>query len=224
MAVITISRQSGSGGNEIAELICNSTGFRLFDKHLFARAAFEAGLADQEFVDYCEDSYRMKGFFDRLFHPDRPVAQARIWKETPGGVRVVEDIHLNEDHALACVRRAVEIAYESDNYVIVGRAGQVILREKTGVLHVRVIAPTEDRLMRVRNAPPISTQVFSDAAEERRTALKLLESNDAASAAYLKRFYNVDWDDPQLYHLVINTGKMPLEMAANLIIQASERL
>lgn len=222
MAVITISRQFGSGGDEIAQAICKNTGFNLFDKHLFARAAFEFGLADQEFVDYCEDSYRMKNFFERLFRPDRPVAQVRIWKETPDGVRTIEEIQLNEDHALACVRKAVQIAYESGNYVIVGRGGQALLKDKPGVLHVRVEAPMEDRLMRVRHTPPISERVFSDAAEERRVTLKFIESNDAASASYLKRFYSIDWADLQHYHLVVNTSKLSIEAAAKLVIQACD--
>lgn len=221
MSVITISRQFGSGGDEIAALICKQTGFKLFDKHLLAVAAFESGLADQEIVDYCEDNFKVKNFFERLFSPSRPVAQARIWKEDVHGVRVVEEMPLNEDHALACVQKAVQRAYQLGDFVIVGRGGQALLKDHPEVLHVRVIAPNEDRLLRVRNSPVMAGHTYSDAAEERRATQVLLENRDAASARYLKRFYGVDWADPGLYHLLINTGKLPLEAAARLIIESA---
>jgi hypothetical protein len=92
MAVITISRQYGSGGDETAQEICRNTGFRLFDKYVLAQAAVEAGLTEQEAIDFCEDNYRMKNFFDRLFGVVRPVASVRIWKEDPSGVRLAEEV------------------------------------------------------------------------------------------------------------------------------------
>jgi cytidylate kinase len=224
MTVITISRQIGSGGDEIAASICKLTGYKLFDKHLLAVAAFESGLADQEIVDYCEDNFKVKNFFERLFNPSRPVAQARIWKEGTDGVRQVEELPLDEEHALRCVQEAVMKAYGLGRFVIVGRGGQALLKDKADVLHVRVIAPNEDRLLRVRHSPAMSGRVYSDAAEERRAAQVLLEKQDAASAHYLKRFYNVDWADPGLYHVLINTGRMPIEAAARMIIEAARAL
>lgn len=40
----------------------------------------------------------------------------------------------------------------------------------------------------------------------------------------MKRFYGVDWSDPQLYHMIINTSKMSPELAAKIIIDAAQRL
>ncbi|MCB0155947.1 MAG: hypothetical protein KDF65_14220 [Anaerolineae bacterium] len=47
-----------------------------------------------------------------------------------------------------------------------------------------------------------------------------MSQRDQAGAAYLKRFYNLDWNDPLLYHLVLNTGKWDVESAAHLIVSA----
>jgi cytidylate kinase len=110
------------------------------------------------------------------------------------------------------------------NMVIVGRGGQVILGTYPDVLHVRVQAPLEERLQRVRGYPSLAGRTFSDSVEARRAAQDLIISSDARSEEYMWRFYGVDWSDPQLYHMVINTSKSSLELAASVIIEAARRL
>jgi len=224
MSVITISRQFGSGGDEIAEYICNNTGFQLFDKSVLARAAFEAGLSDQEIIDFSEDRYEIQGFFDRLFGRSRTVKQVRTLMEYKEGVQVVEKMKLGEEQALAFVKKAVLTAYNMGNQVIVGRGGQVILRSHPDVLHVRIEAALEDRLERVRSYPDFEEDSTSDSAEIQRLAQDKIDKSDAASADYLKRFYNVDWSDPMLYHLILNTSKMTIEQAAGLIMETARQL
>jgi cytidylate kinase len=98
--------------------------------------------------------------------------------------------------------------------VIVGRAGQAILRGLPGVLHVRVIAPLEDRIRRLRE------QGISGISEIKLT----IAERDRASAAYLKRFFGVSWDDPALYHLVLNTGLLDYDLAAEIVVHAAQHL
>ena len=92
MSVITISRQYGSGGDEIAEILRKDTGYRIFDKFILAEAALDAGLSEQEIVDYSEDQYKTQTFFERLFGRSRPVAKMSTWVEVKGGVRITEDL------------------------------------------------------------------------------------------------------------------------------------
>ena len=47
-----------------------------------------------------------------------------------------------------------------------------------------------------------------------------IEDSDRFRARYLKRFYQIQWDDPSLYHLVINTGKISLETSAEVVCSA----
>ena len=220
MAVITISRQFASYGNDIAEKVCESAGYYLFDKRIIAEAAVEVGLSDEEIVDFKEDNYKIKGFFNRLFGRD----QLHIWKEMEDGVRKVEEVPLSEENTLSLVKRAIKNAYKMGDTVIVGRAGQVILGESPGVLHVRIETPIEERIVRVRSHPKIASRSFIGPLEARRAALDLIEESDDASADYLKRFYGVNWSDPMLYHVLINTGKMKVEQAAKLIIEAAKQL
>ena len=53
-------------------------------------------------------------------------------------------------------------------------------------------------------------------------ARELALKRDRASAEYLKRFYQIDWTDPNLYDLVINTDRLDVEGAAQVIVKAAE--
>lgn len=224
MTVITISRQYGSGGDEIAEIISEKLGYRMFDKKILARAAYDEGLSAQEIIDYSEDQYKTQNFLERLFGRSRTVAQMSTWIEVKGGVRVAEQLSLSEEQALGFVRKAVISAHKLGNMIIVGRGGQAILKDQPDVLHVRVEAPLEDRILRVRSDPEIAKQGYGDAVQARRIAQDLIEKNDIASADYLKRFYNVNWSDVSLYHLVLNTGKLSVETAAGVIVNLVQQL
>jgi cytidylate kinase len=62
-------------------------------------------------------------------------------------------------------------------------------------------------------------QVYQADIEMRRAAQDLIVTRDFASEDYIKRYYNCNWADPTLYHLVLNTGKMSLEQAAQIIVE-----
>ena len=217
MAVITVSRQFGSGGDEIVEQLCQVLGYRFFDKRMLAKAAIDAGLSDQEIIDYSIENYKVKGFFERLFGRSRPIATTRVWKEGTDGTRKPEEVQLTEEHALQLVQKAVEMAYQTGNMVIEGRGGQVLLRDRAGVLHVRIVAPMEYRIQRVKEKLHEEQNMPLDTIETRRAAQDMIEQRDAASAAYLKTYYGVDWADPLLYHAVLNTGRISLEQAVRCI-------
>ena len=217
MAVITISRQYGSGGDEIASRVCDLLGYQHFDKRMIARATMEVGLSEQEIVDYSEENHKVRTFLDRLFGRQTVVASTRIWKEDATGARSTEEIQLNEEAALALVQKAVRSAYRAGDLVIVGRAGQVILKDNPGVLHVRIEAPLEERIQRVKEQIRATRNLFHADIELRRDAQDLIIERDAASIDYLSRFYRVNWEDPTLYHLVINSGKLSIEQSADLI-------
>ncbi len=208
MAVITISRQYGSEGDEIAARVCEQLGYTAFDKRLMTQVATEVGLTDSETVDFSEDVHKMRGFVDRLWHGRTVVGEARVWKEKPGGVRVQAVVGLDETASIALVQAVVRAAYHRGNVVIVGRGGQAILRDEVDVLHVRIEAPPDLRARRIELQEGLSYDL----------AREVVARRDAAAADYVKRFFGADWSDPLLYHLVINTGRWNIESAAQLIV------
>jgi CMP/dCMP kinase len=224
MAIITISRHYGSGGDEIAAQVCELLGYQHFDKRMIAQASAEAGLSEQEIVDYSEENHKVRGFLDRLFGRQAVVAQTRVWHEDSTGVRSAEDIKLSEETALTLVQKAVRSAYKQGNVVIIGRGGQAILKDGPDVLHVRIEAPLEYRIQRVKEQRRAAHKLFHADIELRREAQDLIIERDAASADYLKRFYHVDWADPLLYHLLINTGRINIDQSAQLIAQLAREI
>ena len=214
MAVITVSRQFGSGGNEIAVRLCEELGYRYFDKELIAQAASAAGFLGGEKIDISEDNYKMRGFFEKLFNWPRMVAQVGTVTEHENGETTKEIRLLNEVESINLVRGAIEAAYEHSNVVIVGRGGQAILRDKPEVLHVRIEAPLDARAQLLHERENYSLGGAQDAAIKR----------DRAAADYLQRFYEIDWSDPLLYDLVINTGKLGPCAAVELVTEAVKRL
>jgi cytidylate kinase len=106
------------------------------------------------------------------------------------------------------VQKAIKTACREGNMIVVGRGGQALLQDCPDTLHVRIEAPLEDRIQRVKVTHRL----------ERRAAQDLINERDQASAEYVQRLYGADWADSRLYHMILNTGKLELEQAANMIV------
>jgi CMP/dCMP kinase len=224
MTTITISRQFGSYGDEIAWRVCDILDYRYFDKKLIADAAKASGLSEQEIVDYSEENYKVRTFLDNLMGRPKNVAQVHVWREDAKGARVAEDITLDEETALMLVQNAILHAHHMGNVVIIGRGGQAVLKDKSSVLHVRIKAPYEDRVHRIREQLRQEKHLYDASIDLRRAAQDLILQKDTASEEYVKNFYGVDWDDPYLYHLCLNTGKLTVEQAAQIIAKSITEL
>jgi cytidylate kinase len=212
MAVITISRQQGSGGSEIAARVSDLLGYRYFDKRMMAEVMAQEGFTDEMIVDYREDEYRLRSFVDRVLGYRRPksIADVGFWDKDPQAMKRTSSAVLDEHMAVWLVRSAIENVYERGNVVIVGRAGQAILRDRPGVFHVRIEAPLDVRVKWVCEHQHLG----------QKEAQQYITERDKASAEYLQRFYGVDWSDPTLYHVVINAAKWDHERAAQCIVNA----
>ena len=211
MAVVTLSRQIGSAGDAIAERICAQLGYRYFDKELIVEAAAAAGLCEQEVIDFSEEHYKVQDFLSRLLR-SRPhtLKEWIVREESHRTIDTLTARELDEAQCIALVRYAIESTYESGNAVIVGRGGQAILHGKPDALHVRVVASLDVRMQRLRELGIVGI------AEIKQTIVE----KDRATAQYLKRFFGIEWDDPNLYHLVLNTGLIDVEAAAQIVIAA----
>jgi cytidylate kinase len=214
MSIITISREIGSGGDEVAHKLCEVLGYRYFDKSLMTEVAVKMGISENEVIDYSEDSYKLRSFIDNLFRRKEPLATVTVkGTNTSGAITQMTEI-LDEERALKLIQRTIERLRERNNVVIVGRGSQVILRDAPGVLHIRIVAPLEQRISRIMMNRSLT----------RSEARDYIASKDKASEEYLHRFYGVDWNDPALYHLIVNMGKWSIEEATGIIQDALSRL
>jgi cytidylate kinase len=182
---ITLSRQIGSQGCAIANAIKDRLGYRLAWRDLINEAGKRAGTP--ELALDCIDELGLLGM-------------TASSKTRASYTRAMEEV----------IR---ELARDG-NVIIIGRAGQAILRGTPNVLHVRVIAPAQLRAERIaeQHGLPIPG------------AMAQVEASDRTRRLYLKRFYNVRWDDPELYDLIINTESICPETAAVLITEAVSRI
>ena len=179
MAVITFSRQFGSGGDAIAARVAELLNYATFDKTMMAKMAAEVGLSAQEVVDFSEIDYRSQSFLDRLLGRTKNVGEIRSWTEDIQGVRRPEKAKISEDRAIALVRGVIAAAYKRGDVVIVGRGGQAILKDHPGVLHVRVEAPLAHRMeavMERTNLPPTQAEMA-------------IEDQDRAAQSYVCLLY-----------------------------------
>ncbi len=102
---------------------------------------------------------------------------------------------------------------EQDNVVLMGRGGQWLLRGIPHVLRVRVMAPFELRVKRLTKklAGPMGEQTNP------RTVTELVRRDDTEKAGRMRYLYEVDISDPALYDLIINTEKLSVAAAVELI-------
>ncbi len=221
MAVITISRQYGSGGDEIADRVCHMLGYKLFDKRQISRAAKEAGFSEDEIIHYAsfsEDNFKVKRFLDFLLRRSRPCGPKQIGLQEKVGLLTAEEEAYSESSALNLVQHAIEAAYLTGDTVIVGRGGQVVLNGRPGVISLRIEADLEDRIQRVKNRLQERPRDRLEEIALWRAAKGLIAERDTASADYVNQFYRVDWADRSLYHAILNTSKLDIHQAAQVVI------
>ena len=184
VSVITISRQLGSLGDEVAQAIAERLNFRVICRDLINQAAIRAGVPEVALATI--DDLGLLGL--------RPSTLAR------------QNYHI-------AVREMMEEYSKEGNIVIIGRAGQVILKDHPNVLHVKVIAPSTLRAKRIAQAQNISLEA----------AQSQVEMSDKNRRNYLKRYYKVRWDNPELYDLIVNTARLNPSQAACLICQTLDQ-
>ena len=215
MAVVTISRQYGSGGTEVAARVCEMLSYRYLDKVLITQVAAEAGLSGKELIEFSEQRSEVRAFLDRLLRPGpHGVVRIETRSRDEAGSETISVEQLDEARCAKLVRSAIHAAYEQGDVVIVGRGGQATLKNMPGVLHVRVVAPMGNRILRIQEQEKVGAE------EARRLAIK----HDQATARYLKQLFGVRGDEPELYNLVINTGKWSSDTVAQIILKAVEQL
>jgi cytidylate kinase len=180
MRAVTVSRQAGSRGDDLAELVARQLGWRRAGRELINQAAMAAGVPQVALAQIDELGILCL----------RP--STREWRAYQ-----------------AQVERIIGELADQGDVVIVGRGGQMALRGRPDVLHVRVVAPYAVRLDWLQQERNLS----EDAARA------WLEASTKARTCYVRRSYGVDLNDPALYHLVINTALVELQVAADVVVQ-----
>lgn len=209
MAVITISRQLESLGDDIAHMVCDRLGYQYFDKQMMVQVGHELGLdanVIQEAVDFQPVA---KSLLERWFGSTQ-----RLTGGDPSSWTFSARSDALQALTIANLMDIIEAGYKKGNVVIVGRGGMAALKNKPDVLHVRIMAPLEVRIRRMVDRLHCS----------RDEAVQKIKERDASDVDWIKRYFDLDSHDPQLFDLIINTAKITPAGATELIIQAMNLL
>jgi CMP/dCMP kinase len=224
MAVVTISREYGSGGDQVAARLCEILGYHSFGKAQISEAAEETNMSMLNAVDYSEDNHEVQTFLNRLLGRTATSVQNIAWTENPSIASHPKRADVHEVAVLSLVKRAIKAALHADHMVIVGRGGQILLKDTPGVLHVRIEAPLEHRIQAVMEQMKSAQKSDRSNSGLKHAAEELISTRDIASADYIRRYHNVDWADPCLYHITLNLGLLSIEQAAQVIAAAVREL
>ncbi len=184
MAVITISRETGSGGRYIAEKVAQALGYTLVDKNAIGRV----------YSKYATDEFGM----DIGYVPD-------LWTRIES--RESERRTLMVD----MLNQVILALAHMDHTVILGRSSFAVLAGYADVLNVRIQAPLSVRIQRVTQRPNTPNLEQAEA---------LVRQSDKARATFIEGFYGSRWDITKSFDLVIDTGKISRNLAADWLIEA----
>jgi cytidylate kinase len=198
MRAVTISREYGSGGGEIASRLAKRLGWQLIDHALVERVASELGTSLEEAEAHDEQG---EGVITRLLNSMQYIYPAYTASAPPTAL-LSDEVAYRET-----VNKIVRRAAARGHVVIVGRGAQVILADRRDVLHVRIIAPFEQRVAYVMQREGL----------DRHSAEARIQRKDHARARHLEQEYHHKPDEAQLYDLVLNTSRLDLESAVALI-------
>lgn len=188
MSTITISREIGSLGSQIAEQAARSLGYCLADK-----STLETMLKDYGMNEFDEEYQSVPGFWDRF------------------------DGHRMERRQtlISMLNNSLRALAKHGDVVIVGRGGFAVLAGLADVLNVRIQAPAKVRSMRLVEVPSIGDPGLAEEA---------VMKNDQLQKAFIESVYGVEWNQAGAFDLVIDTGKIAPDLAADMILLAAKGL
>lgn len=182
MKIITISREFGSGGREVGKRLADALGFQYYDREIITAVAQKSSF-DEEYVEKTLERGIPRTFsisFGRTFSfPD--VAQQNYTKLLVAQQQFIEDI-----------------AKKGEDFVIVGRAADVILKDYNP-LNLFVYAEMDSKIKRCKGRAEKGEKM-----SEREYARKIKQV-DLGRAVNRQLLADGGWGDKESYHLCINT-------------------
>ena len=119
-----------------------------------------------------------------------------------------------QDEYIRAMNKIIRQVAEQDNVIIRGRGSEVITQDFKNALHIRVVAPIDLRIERIRNTYKIP---YNEAAN-------MVKTSDENRSQYINVFYSVNRKKPFPYDLVINTKYIDVESAAEYIADIARSL
>ena len=190
--IITIGRQFGCGGKNIAEVLGKKLGIPVFDNELIIKAAQESGFSAE--------------FFERSDEKRRFFSLTSIF----AGSYSSDSENFMSDKGLFKIQcETIRSIAEQGSATIVGRCSDYVLRERGNTLSIFLTSPIEERIRRVAERMGISLE----------KAEETVEKQDSGREEYYNYYTFGNWGVASNYDLCIDSSKAGIEGTADIIIE-----
>lgn len=190
---ITISRDEGTLGDEIAQELAGKLGWQLYDKELVNQVANNSHVRKELVLQMDEKSYFVRDtLLDAVLHLLKMPANTEF---------ASEHYHKSLLKTLATIA-----AY--GNSILVGRGANFVLYWAPQGLHFRFTASMDVRIQRLSNA----WQTTPEMADRRIRAI------DAERREFIRYHFGQDLDDPRFYSAVFNTDRLSIHQIISTIL------
>lgn len=186
--VISIGRQLGSGGKEIAEKLGKRLNIKVYDKTLLEVAAKESGLDTTvfEMTDEQETSTFLGGLFS---------IHGSLGSYIPG------ESCMAGDKLFEIQSETIRDIAERESCIIVGRCAEYVLREHPKMTSIFITADTKERIARVMEKENVDYE----------KAIELIEKGDKRRRSYHDYYTTSHWGEARSYDLCINSSRIGID-------------
>lgn len=199
MRAVTISREYGSGGGEIAARLAHALGWKLIDHEVVTQIAQRLGVEVEDAEAHDEQAESWVVHFLTTMQTVGPMVALPAHMTFPP----------DEVAYTKALQEVVHGAVRAGQVVIVGRGAQLILADRRDALHLRIVAPLEQRIKYVA----LRENLKREAAQQR------IQQKDTQRRHYLWTTYRHTPDEAELYDLVLNTAVLDLDSCVQLTLQ-----
>ena len=198
--LITVSASYGAGGSVVAPALAGRLGLPFLQRVTTS----EGGVAEPGPCDEQLTEEEVKAT------PVHRLLAAFTEAMPTGPTHSPPSTHHQDQHLRGRGEAGIHRLVAAGGGVILGRAAAVVLGKDRG-FHVRLDGPADRRVAQGATIEGISEE----------QATRRLRAADKARTAYVRRLYRTDPADAALYHLMIDSTAMPLEVVIELIVTAA---
>ncbi len=196
--IISIAREFGSGGHEIAVRAAAQLGIRVYEKDLF-RLACRYGELSEKLMESADET-ATNPFLYRTVHE----GNYHVTRGLPTS-KVLFDLQSHQIRHIAA----------RESCIFVGRCADFVLRDQeVNLLRVFIRAPLENRIKRKMEQENLS----------REKAARLVRKMDKRRKKYYESYTGLVWGAPEGYDLCIDTGTLDFDGAVDQICTAYQNL
>jgi len=183
--IVTVEREYGCGGGEIAQRLAERLGWKLWD-HLLTEEIAHLANCSNAAVEQREE--RTDPLYYRLF-------KSFLRGSYEGSINAHKLNLVDSENIMKMTERVVLHAAKKGESVIVGRGSQLFLKDRPDTFRVFLYAPREDKVRRLLSR-----------GKSEKEAQDLVDTMDRERAGFIDKYFHVEWPSRAVYHMMINTA------------------